>query len=363
VTVIVVGGGIVGCAIAYELSCRGAAVRIVDTRGIARGATRASAGMLAPYIEGHLGPLRTIAVRSLALYDQFVARVTEDSGESIEYDRSGTLQVAHEPREYAELSALAQDLAGAGVAHALLGPDDALRFEPRLGADMAGGLAIFDHGYVAAGALTRGLAAAAAKRGATIDNAHVLAIDGGTSPRVVTSTGTLECDAVVVAAGSWAGALENPPGAPGHVKPVRGQLVELRLPERAASRIVWGSQCYVVPWLDGTALVGATAEDAGFNESATVAGVRMLLDASAGLLPALASAAFVGVRVGLRPMTADELPVIGASSTMRQVFYATGHYRNGILLAPLTAMAIAELVLDGRHSPDLAAVRPERLGL
>ena len=119
----------------------------------------------------------------------------------------------------------------------------------------------------------------------------------------------------------------------------------------------------MVPWEDGSVLVGATSEEVGFDERATAAAVRTLLDASTRLVPELATAFFEEVRIGLPPATPDELPVMGASSTMPGVFYATGHFRNGVLLAPLTALAIADLVLEGRERPELALVRPDRFGL
>ena len=130
-----------------------------------------------------------------------------------------------------------------------------------------------------------------------------------------------------------------------------------------ARRIVWGSGCYVVPWPDGTTLVGATVEDVGFDEHPTAGGVRQLLNAVHDLLPATATAAFLEVRVGLRPKTPDELPIIGPSSTMRHVFHATGHYRNGILLTPLTAKLIGDLVVDRRDHDELALTNPARFGL
>jgi glycine/D-amino acid oxidase-like deaminating enzyme len=172
----------------------------------------------------------------------------------------------------------------------------------------------------------------------------------------------VEGDAVVIAAGSWSADMALG-GARVPVRPIRGQLLQLRLARPAISRVVWGERCYVVPWLDGSLLVGATVEDVGFDERPTAAGVRVLLDAATELVPEVAAAAFEEVRVGLRPATSDELPVIGASSTMRRVFYATGHYRNGVLLAPLTALAIADLVLEGRERPEVAAARPDRFGL
>jgi thiazole synthase len=126
---------------------------------------------------------------------------------------------------------------------------------------------------------------------------------------------------------------------------------------------VWSDDCYVVPWRDGTVLVGATIENVGFAEHTTADGVQRLLNAAAELMPLLREARFEDARAGLRPKTPDELPVIGRSSTMPHVFYAAGHYRNGVLLAPLTAALVADLVLEGRERPELALVRPDRFGL
>jgi glycine oxidase len=381
VNITIVGAGVVGCAIAHELAARGIHVRLIDARGAGLGATRASAGMLAPYLEGHVAPLLALGVRSLAMYEEFVSRVTADSGHEVEYERTGTLQVARTAAEVADLCTAARTLAAAGVGHALMDASQTRQLEPELATDIVGALHVRDHAYVAAAALTHGLVAAAAKHGAEMITAKVTAIESGHATRVLTSSGAFDADAVIIAAGAWSGSLGAVPpasidahGAPSDlegrtgpgqdaVKPIRGQLIQLRLPSRAASRIIWGSRCYLVPWRDGSVLAGATSEDVGFDETATASGVRYLLEASADLLPAVRGAAFEEVRVGLRPMTRDELPAIGPSSTMRNVFYATGHYRNGVLLAPLTAALVADLVLDGGSRPELALVRPDRLGL
>jgi glycine/D-amino acid oxidase-like deaminating enzyme len=124
--------------------------------------------------------------------------------------------------------------------------------------------------------------------------------------------------------------------------------------------VIWGSDCYVVPWENGTVLVGATVEDVGFDERATAAGVRDLLDAVCELLPEAWRSTFVEARVGLRPATTDGLPVMGRSRDVPGLVYATGHYRNGVLLAPLTAQLVADLIVDGREDPLLAPLRPGR---
>lgn len=359
----IVGAGVIGCAIAHELASRGACVRVLDGRGPGGGATRASAGILAPHIEGHLPTLHALGVRSLGMYDAFIDRVVRDGGQAVEYERAGTLQVALSGDEAGQLAELAGALSGAGVDHVLLDGDGVRVLEPSVTTRAVAGLQIHSQGYVAAHDLTRALAAAALRFGATLETSGALSVNGGETPAVNTATGPIDSDAVVVAAGSWSATLEGVCTAPHTMKPIRGQLLQLRLRGRPAERVVWGSQCYLVPRRDGVVLAGATVEDVGFDERATTQGVEHLLHAAREIMPVLGDATFEEVRVGLRPMTGDELPVVGASSTMRNVFYATGHYRNGVLLAPLTARLVADLVLDGTADDDLALLRPERFGL
>ena len=146
------------------------------------------------------------------------------------------------------------------------------------------------------------------------------------------------------------------------VRPVRGQLLALASNGTTLRRVTWSRGCYLVPWEDGTVLVGATVEEAGFDERATVAGVHDLLDAACDVVPRTWTAAFRGTRVGLRPATPDGLPVIGASTIAPNLMYASGHYRNGVLLAPLTADLVADAMLDNRIDPLLEAVSPSRFG-
>ena len=341
----VVGAGIIGCAAAYELASRGARVRVVDPRGPGQGATRASAGILAPFIEGHSDALLKLGACSLGHYDSFIARVAADAGRPIEYRRTGTLQIAHDAAEADELSRTADRLARAQVPHSVLDDAAARRLEPALGPAISAALLIPQHGYVGATALTSALVDAGARHGVSFVVEQVERIDQ--------ISGT-----VIVAAGSWSGSLSRAP-----VRPIRGQLLHLRFAEPPIERIVWGTRVYLVPWQDGSVLVGATSEDVGFDENPTAEDTRYLLDRAAELVPAVRDARVEDVRVGLRPATGDELPIIGASSTMRGVYYATGHYRNGVLLAPLTALMLADLVLEGRERAELALVRPDRFGL
>jgi glycine oxidase len=360
VKIIVVGAGIVGCAIAHEIASRGVRVHLVDSRGVGRGATRASAGILAPQIEGHIPELRDLAACSLGMYDDFVRRVEHDSRRTVEYRRSGTLQVALDEAEASALSSTAGALASSGVQCTLLEGDAARRLEPALPDRVRAGLVVPVHGYVGASPLMEALADAARARGVQMSVSAVIDIeDGATTARVTTEQETFEGDGVIVATGGWP-VPSRTSDAP-HVKPIRGQLLQLRSERAVASRVLWGQACYIVPWTDGTVLVGATVEDVGFDERPTAEGVRGLLNAATSLVPSLGHAQFEEVRVGLRPKTVDELPIIGRSESMARVFYALGHYRNGVLLAPLTASLIADLVIDRKERPELSLVKPGRL--
>jgi glycine/D-amino acid oxidase-like deaminating enzyme len=167
----------------------------------------------------------------------------------------------------------------------------------------------------------------------------------------------------VLAAGSWSGQIEIAGvQTPIPVRPIRGQLLRLAWRGEPLRRVTWGERCYLVPWDEGTLLVGATTEDAGFEERTTAAGVRDLLDAVCELVPQAWTAGFLGARVGLRPATEDGLPVIGRSEVLPNLMYATAHYRNGVLLAPVTARLVADALLDEVVDPAMHAFRPGRFG-
>jgi glycine oxidase len=361
--VLVAGAGVIGCAIAHELACRGAEVTIADPRPVGGGATQASAGMLVPYHEAeHAGPFLALAERSLALYDGFIGRLRADVPDAeIDYSRTGTLEVALDESGEAWLDRQASALQGAGVDCERLDPHAARELEPGLASGIAGALLVRAHGFVAQEVMTAALARAAVDRGAAIVEGMVCAVRRtGSTLTADTNKGPLDTDRVVVAAGSWSGQVRVGTAPPLPVRPIRGQLLRLDWPRAPLARIVWGPRCYLVPRRDGTLLVGATVEDVGFDERATVAAVRDLMDAVCEVLPDGWRAGFKEARVGLRPAAPDGLPVLGRSAALDDVVYATGHYRNGVLLAPVTATLIADLVLDDRESPVLQPFSPTR---
>ncbi len=360
--VIVVGAGVIGLATGYEMSRRGARVLVLDARGIGQGATHASAGMLTPHTETDgLAPLWQLGVRSLDLYDAFVGQVREDSGMDVEYRRCGSLHLAVTAAQAADLEKRARHLQTAGVPVEMLDARQVRALEPNVQEDVEAAMLVPSHGYVAAGALAAAMHAAGTAQGMRVAVERVLSVASHPAGiRVETQAGPIHAPAVVMAAGSWVARVpvDGDPTLP--IRPVRGQLLQLEWPAAPLSRIVWGPDCYLVPWRSGALLVGATVEEAGFDERATTAGVRDLLEAACDTLPQAWQAAFAGVRVGLRPATPDGLPVIGASSRLPGVFYAAGHFRNGVLLAPVTGVLVADLVLGQPTDVDLAPFRPGR---
>lgn len=344
----IVGGGIIGCAIAYELADRGTSVTVFDTRSIAGGATQASAGILAPYIEGHEGgSLFDLTVRGLAEYDAFVSRVRAATVVPFEYRRVGTMEIAHGDERAVMLRARMSQPWAAAAGLRWLDPGELRDVAPFVNARSSGALVCAAHGYVSVLAFTEALADAAMRRGARIHPSTPVDRIEVQSEGIVVHAARVSSrfDRVVICAGAWTPSIDPLGGTSDRIKPIRGQLVRLTTTERIP-QILWGEECYLVQWMDGTVLVGATSEDVGFDERATAEGVRGLLAAAEGLVPALASAAFKEVRVGLRPASSDGLPLIGPASDPR-ILYATGHFRNGVLLAPVTARLIADYFSEG----------------
>ena len=364
-SVTVIGAGVVGSTIAWELASAGVRVRLIDARTPGEGATRASAGILAPYLEGSpASSLRELGRESLDLYDAFVARLSTDSHRAIVYERKGTLEVALSMEEAERLSAASAVLWREGVEARWVPGAVIPDLEPNVATDAPGALLIPMHGYVGAGSLTVAAVAGAKQRGAELVEESG-AIEVGPAPgggvRVRTEAASWDTDFAVMAAGSWSSRITIEGADPVPVRPIRGQLLQVTAPPGTVRHVVWGTAGYLVPWPDGSVLVGGTVEDVGFDESFTDEARRALLEMAAALVPALKHAAVSDTRVGLRPRGVDDLPIVGRSTAVPGLVYATAHYRNGVLLAPLTAQLVRRLVLDPA-APTIAAVNPARCG-
>ncbi len=363
--VLIVGAGIVGCTAAYELAKAGARVQVLETRRPGQGATRASAGILAPYIEGHEDIFRDLGARSLRMYDAFIARLRDDSGHPIAYQRNGTLELAFSGGDVKRLNMLSAALWEQGVEARWITPDSFAAVEPLASRHAQGALLIPVHGFVGVTALTLAAVAAAEAFGARftteIGAVRIYPLPGG-RVGVQTQVSAWEADRVVLAAGSWSSQVTVEGADLVPVKPIRGQLIQLQSGPGDIRRVLWGPRGYLVPWPDGTVLVGSTVEDVGFDEGHTEEAVRALRDAAAELAPSLARAEVIQVRTGLRPRGPDDLPLLGPSRVVPGLIYATAHYRNGVMFTPLTVELVRDLVFDRSHDPALRDLDPSRHG-
>jgi glycine oxidase len=365
VKVVVIGAGIVGVAVADALAQRGARVTVFEMRSPGRGASQASAGMLAPYTEAHDHPeLLPLGVRSLALFDDLIEGLQADTGQRIEYSRRGSLEVSFDDEGAARLRDLGRHIDAAGVSCQILEAQEVAQLEPTVARSACQGLLIPSHGLVGVHSLLRALVHRATFGGVIFESpVEAFAVEQrahGVDVRI--GDRVEQADAVVVAGGSWSRRVRVANVAALPIRPVRGQLLHLGWrASQKPGRIVWGPGCYTVPWSDNSLLVGATVEEAGFEEATTVAGVHALTHRVLELLPDAATASIEAVRVGLRPATADGLPAIGPLARAPSVIVATGHYRNGVLLAPLTAQLVTRCILDREEDEAFAVTTPNRL--
>jgi glycine oxidase len=355
---VVVGGGVIGLSCAWRLSQRGARVAVVERAAGPAGATRVAAGMLAPVGELAFGEpeLLKMTLAAAELYPGFVAELEAASGRSTGYAACGALHVAHDRDEAAELRRVHELQRSLGLGAEWLPPRRCRLLEPGLTPSFNGGVHAPGEAAVDPRTLADALSYAGAATGVEIHwgaEAMEGLFDGERIVGVRTVRGDeLRASSVVLATGAWSGRTEwLPEHARPPVRPVKGQILELRARDGAApcTRIVASERVYLVPRPDGRLIVGATVEEQGFDTAATAGGVHELLREAYRLLPEVAEMELVEATAGLRPGTPDNLPRV-ERAPLDGLVWATGHYRNGILLAPLAANAVVDLVA-GRRRP------------
>ncbi len=351
--VVIVGGGIVGVACAYELAKAGARVVLLEYGKTGMQATNAAAGMLAPMIEASAaGPMLEFGTRALAEYPALVSEVEASCGFDVELRLHGILRVASTDDEAAALRQRCAWQRSMTMPVEWLDAAACRELEPRLSDRVCGGVFSATEGSVSNQLLALGLERAAIALGA--DVRQQTPIDGfvvaGDRVEGVRSRGeTFACDTVVIAAGARSGQISHRLGVRSRlpVRPVRGQMIALGGMSTPIRHIVWGSGGYLVPRANGIVFAGATVEDVGFRRRTTKAGVRAMRSMAIGLVPQLEAARVHFEWAGLRPGTPDDLPIIGPMPSHANVVAATGHYRNGILLGPLTGKLVARGIVDG----------------
>lgn len=362
---IIVGGGIIGLATAREAALRGLSVTVVDRGRPGREATWAAAGMLSPIAEAEVdGPFLEFGLASLRRYSAWVDAIEDESEHSVEYREAGKLRLAFTEADRVELAERRVWAEDRGLGVRWLEPEELRREHPDLSLSVRGALLLEDDYRVDNRRLADALVEAARTAGTRFRSGievQGIASAGGRVTGVTTIDGeTLQADRVLVAAGAWSGALEGlPDELPVH--PVRGQMLALRPDRLPWERVLESAEVYLIPREDGRLLVGATVEDAGFQPGITAEGVRSLLDGALRLVPVLGSASIEEFWSGFRPGTPDGRPILGADPKLEGLFVATGHFRNGILLAPLTGASMAALIADDTSGPSLpAAFAPGR---
>ena len=359
--VAVVGGGIVGLACAWYAARRGMSVVVLERDRLGAGASQVAAGMLAPVTEADFGEdeLLELNLAAAEAWPGFADELAIASGLGCGFRETGALVVAADRDDAEELLRLAGLHAALGLPSRWIGPRQCRRLEPGLSPRVRGAIhAQRDH-QADPVATVRALATACDRAGVELlEHVEVAGLirDGGNVTGVRTATAEVRAGTVVVAAGAWAGALASdaPP-----VRPVKGQIATLRAsdPASAPGHVVRTPRCYMLAREDGRVVLGATVEEQGFDTTTTADGVFRLLEAAREVLPDVGELEWTAVRAGLRPGTPDNLPVVGRDSASGLV-WATGHFRNGVLLAPLTGQMVARLLDEGADPP--RAIAPDR---
>lgn len=386
--VVVVGGGVIGLAVARELARRDASVVLVERGALASEASWAAAGMLAPQVEADgRDPFFDFACESRDAYPAFADALREETGLDIELDCTGTLYLAFNEEDERDCDRRFEWQSRAGLIVERLTAEEARAHEPRLSPRVRAALRFPRAWQVENRKLCEALARSARAHGVEIrerTEARTIRAMRGRVSSVETLRGPIEAAAVVVACGAWSsllpvtasvlpasstgGAAPAPPteiyvdaAATPRIEPVRGQILCYETGgEPLVRHVVYSPRGYVVPRRDGRLLAGTTVERAGFDKSVTDEGRRAIQSHAEEIAPACREFGTVAEWAGLRPRAADDLPVLGAHTEIEKLYCATGHYRNGILLAPLTGALIAELILAGEAPAPLAPFSPER---
>jgi glycine oxidase len=366
--VLVVGAGVIGLACAWRAAQRGLSVRVIDRDTPGSGASRVAAGMLAPVGEASWGEesLLELNLASARAYPEFARELEQATGRDVGYRRCGALHVALDRDEAEELRRRHELQRSLGLQAEWMRPARCRELEPGLTPTLAGGVLVAEDAEVDPRSLVSALVAAIESAGGEMiggAEASEPLLEGGRLHGVTLSDGReLRADQVVLATGAWSGSAPwLPPDARPPVRPIHGQLLQLQgsATEPLSERIVVTQWVYVVPRGDGRVVVGATVEERGFDLTVTAGGVHELLREAYRVLPDIAELELTEAIAGLRPGSPDNAPVIGRAAISGLVL-ATGHFRNGILLAPITGDAVAALLAGEEPPAPAASMAPER---
>lgn len=366
--VVVIGGGVIGLAIARALALRGVKrVTLIERGQPGAEASFAAGGMLAPQAEAdRADAFFQLACAARDLYPSFSEALLEETGTDIELERTGTLYLALTEEDEREIEHRYDWQRRAGLPVEKLSVDETLHLEPHVSPHVRGALRFPLDVQVENRRMCAALIASAEKhdvRLITDTQVQSLAIERGHVEGVKTLRGSVSAPVVVVACGAWSSFLDSSDKCvpPVSIEPVRGQMLCFEMKEaRVARHVIYSPRGYIVPRRDGRLLAGTTTERVGFDKRVTCGGINAISTHALEIAPAINDLALVDAWSGLRPCAEDGWPVLGACAEVDGLFYATGHYRNGILLAPITGELIAEQITNGIASPLLNAFTPDR---
>jgi len=369
--VVVIGGGVIGLTIARALAHHGAGdICLIERGGVGREASFAAAGMLAPQAEANAqDDFFRLACRSRDLYPNFAASLREETGIDVELDTTGTLYLATTYHDLVEIERRYEWQTAAGLPVEKLTPSQAQQVEPCINPNILAALRFPLDVQVENRRLLSALANSLAKLGVTVlsgTTVESVKIERDEVRGVHTLRGFISCPNVVVAAGTWSSLLKLSQPSEKRammVEPVRGQMIAFDARPQLTRHVIYSPRGYIVPRRDGRLLAGSTSEHAGFAKQVTAGGISAILQHAQEISPSVSALPIVDTWAGLRPRAPDSLPVLGPCDEIGGLFYATGHYRNGILLAPVTGDLIAEAVVTGVTSPLLGPFSPSRFDL
>jgi len=364
--VIVLGAGIIGACIAYETSKAGLKTLVIDRHPLGTGASGNSAAMLECQLDAHRGePFLSLAKASDRLFPALHSEVKALTGIDFELEKSGILQLAFSELEVSELNEERKRQTAVGLSCEWLNAEAVRQQFPQLTARATGGLIYKNDGQVDGKKFLEAMSEAAKKTGAEIlvdPSPAKVSFNGSRRVSVRIGNQTLEGGWVVLACGAWTDQLLEPLGVKLGIEPVRGQLLVQKTEKRPLEIPVYTrSQGYIAPKKNGYALVGTTVEYVGFNSSVTPEARRKLLAIASDLLPVLKDCPVTGMTAGLRPKSADDLPFLGPVPGYQNLAVASGHYRNGVLLAPITGKLIASFLAGQKPPLNPAPFFPARL--